>query len=67
MSSPLVSRSVRPGDPVLDPGIGTGLLASHGAALAQAWVGLDYSGAMLARAAAKMARLRALSHGGLGR
>jgi len=54
----MVERTVESGDRVLDVGTGTGLLAETGAALAREYVGLDYSGSMLSRAARKIARLR---------
>jgi len=54
----MVERTVQPSDRVLDLGIGTGLLAELGAATARAWIGLDYSGAMLSRAAKKIAAQR---------
>jgi ubiquinone/menaquinone biosynthesis C-methylase UbiE len=54
----LVDKTVRDGDEVLDVGIGTGLLAELGGARASRYVGVDYSGAMLAKAARKIADAR---------
>ncbi len=52
----LVESTLEPGDEVLDVGIGTGLLAEYGAPIAASYVGIDYSGAMLAEAGKKIAR-----------
>lgn len=54
----MVEASTRAGDRVLDVGIGTGLLATLAAPRAAEYVGLDYSGTMLGRAARKMAAHR---------
>lgn len=51
----MVDSVVREGDRVLDVGIGTGLLAEYAAARTKQYVGIDYSGSMLARAARKIA------------
>ncbi len=54
----MLDAAVRDGDRVLDVGIGTGVLAEYAAARSRAWTGIDYSGAMLARAARKIAASR---------
>ncbi len=54
----MVDAVVKQGDRVLDLGVGTGLLAEYGGERSSEYVGLDYSGAMLSRAAKKLARLR---------
>ena len=54
----MIERTVRQGDRVLDIGIGTGMLAEYGAPMAAEYVGIDYSGAMLAKCAKKIARLK---------
>jgi ubiquinone/menaquinone biosynthesis C-methylase UbiE len=54
----MVDLTVDDGDRVIDVGIGTGLLAGFGAHRASHWTGVDYSGAMLSRAAVKMAARR---------
>ncbi len=54
----VVSSTVRPGDRVLDVGVGTALLAEYGAERAAEYVGLDYSADMLVKAARKVASRR---------
>jgi ubiquinone/menaquinone biosynthesis C-methylase UbiE len=51
----MIESMVHPGDRVLDIGMGTGLLAEYAAARGARYEGIDYSGAMLARAARKVA------------
>jgi ubiquinone/menaquinone biosynthesis C-methylase UbiE len=53
-ASRMVQSTVRPGDRVLDVGIGTGLLAEYGSSIAADYVGVDVSPAMLGRAARKI-------------
>jgi len=53
----MVEDTIREGDRALDVGIGTGLLAESGARMAGEYIGIDYSGSMLAKAAKKVARL----------
>lgn len=53
----MVEGTLRPGDHVLDVGIGTGMLAEVGATIAGEYHGIDYSQEMLARARRKVARL----------
>lgn len=54
----VVDAAVAPGDRVLEVGVGTGVVAEYGATVAREYVGLDYSGAMLEKAARKLADLR---------
>jgi ubiquinone/menaquinone biosynthesis C-methylase UbiE len=54
----LVEETTRAGDEVLEVGIGTGIVAEAAAPTAARYVGIDYSGAMLAKAARKIAELR---------
>lgn len=54
----LVKDTVHRGDDVLEVGIGTGIVAEYGAPVAGRYVGLDYSGDMLAKTSLKLARLR---------
>ncbi len=51
----LVEETLSQGDDVLEVGIGTGIVAELGAPVAARYVGLDYSGDMLAKSAHKMA------------
>lgn len=51
----LVDKTVRRGNDVLEVGIGTGVVAEVAAPIAARYVGIDYSGAMLAKAAHKLA------------
>lgn len=55
----MLDAVVQPGDRVLDVGIGTGLLAELAAGRAARYDGVDYSGAMLSRAARKLAARQA--------
>ena len=54
----VVEATVQKGNRVLDVGVGTGILAEYGAHLAREYVGVDYSGAMLEKAARKLAERR---------
>ncbi len=51
----MIDTVVRDGDRVLDVGVGTGISAEYAAARANHYVGIDYSGSMLARAGHKIA------------
>jgi ubiquinone/menaquinone biosynthesis C-methylase UbiE len=55
----MLALVVQPGDRVLDVGTGTGLLAELAAKWARSYVGVDFSGSMLSRAARKLAPLQA--------
>jgi SAM-dependent methyltransferase len=54
----MLALVAQPGDRVLDVGTGTGLLAELAADRVASYVGVDYSGAMLSRAARKLASLQ---------
>ncbi|MCB9489721.1 MAG: class I SAM-dependent methyltransferase [Deltaproteobacteria bacterium] len=54
----MVRGVVHKSDRVLDVGTGTGFLIEFGAPLASEYVGLDYTGAMLKKAALKIAKWR---------
>jgi len=54
----MVESTVRPGDRVLDVGVGTGLVAEYGSPIAADYTGVDVSGAMLSKAARKMVALK---------
>jgi demethylmenaquinone methyltransferase/2-methoxy-6-polyprenyl-1,4-benzoquinol methylase len=51
----MLDKAVTDDDRVLDVGVGTGMLPEIAAGRSSLWTGLDYSGAMLAQAARKMA------------
>jgi ubiquinone/menaquinone biosynthesis C-methylase UbiE len=54
----MTQKVVTPGDRVLDVGVGTGLLAEYASKIAGDYVGIDYSGAMLAKAAGKISAMK---------
>jgi putative AdoMet-dependent methyltransferase len=57
LAATFAAAEARPGQPILELGVGTGNLAAHFVAAGCAVYGLDFSAAMLAQARARMAQL----------